>query len=356
MTRMTSVTQVTQPAVVVGVDTHQQTHYAVVLGVDGRFLGGAEFPASEAGYRQLVDWAAGFGLLDRFGVESTGSYGAGLVRYLLLQQLDVLEVRRPDPATRARDGKSDRIDAEAAARAVLAGRVTGAPKVTTGVVESIRALLITRRSAVKARTAAYSQLRDLITTAPSELRDPLLSMTTAQRVRTAAAFRPDPARIAEPLQAVKTALRSLARRIQDLDDEITQLERQLDHLVAQTVPTLLAAPNVGTITAAQLTVTAGENLDRLRSEAAFAKLTGVAPIPASSGKSRRMRLNRGGDRHANHALYVITIGRLATDPRTKAYVARRKDDRLSKRDIIRCLKRAIAREVYHALRADLLSA
>jgi len=341
--------------IIVGVDTHQRTHHAAVLGVDGALLASGEFPATAHGHTALLDWAAGLGVIDRIGVESTGSYGAGLTRHLLLAGLDVIEVNRPDKTTRARDGKSDPIDAEAAARAVLSGRATARPKITTGVVEAIRMLMVAHDSAVKARTAAYSQLRDVTTTAPAELHDTLIALTATMRVRKVVALRPDTTRLTDPTQAAKLALRTLGRRIQTLTDEITATNKTLDRLVADTVPTLIARPQIGTLTAAQLLVTAGQNLNRFRTEAAFAKLTGAAPLPASSGKTRRMRLNRGGDRQANRALYLIAIGRLASDPDTIAYATRRTREGLTRRDIIRCLKRAIARETYNALRTDLLS-
>lgn len=352
---MTITHALTQPVIVIGVDTHQRTHHAVILDTAGGTLAGREFPVTTAGYQGMLDWAAEHGLIDRFGVESTGSYGAGLTRHLLLAGVEVIEVNRPDKSVRSRDGKSDPIDAEAAARAVLSGRATARPKVTTGVIESIRMLLVARDSAVKARTTAISQLRDIVTTAPEEIHDVLIEVTGKTRVRKAAALRPDMTRVTDPVQAAKLAVRTLARRIQALTSEADDAEKILARLVADTVPTLIARPQIGTLTAAQLAVTAGENLDRFRSEAAFAKLTGAAPLPASSGKTRRMRLNRGGDRQANRALYLIAIGRLQNHPATQAYAARRAAEGLSRRDIIRCLKRIIARETYNTLRQDLLS-
>lgn len=353
---MTSTLQTSQPRLIVGVDTHQRTHHAVVIDTTGRRIAGAEFAASAAGYRQLTDWALGHGQVEAFGVESTGSYGAGLTRHLLAEGMDVVEVNRPDKTTRARQGKSDPIDAEHAARAVLAGTATARTKVSTGIVEAVRALLVARGGAVKARTAAVSQLRDLITTAPEEIREVLLPLTTQARIAKAAALRPDLTRLHEPAHAARHALRALARRIQALDKEITDAEKALKPLVASAVPTLIARTQISTLTGAQLMVTAGENLDRFRSEAAFAKLTGTAPLPASSGKTRRMRLNTGGDRQANKALHLIAVGRLRSDPRTRDYFARRRAQNLGTKEILRCLKRAIAREVFHALRTDLLRA
>lgn len=354
---MTTSSDMTQTAtVVVGVDTHQQTHHAAVVDGNGGVLADRAFPASESGYRALVDWADTFGPVREYGIESTGSYGAGLVRHVLTVGGSVIEVNRPNVAERARAGKSDALDAIAAARAVVAGTAAGRPKISTGIVESIRVLKATRDAAVKARTAALGQLRDLITTAPAMLRESLLPLTAKARVVKAAALRPDSSRLTDPVHATRFALRTIAQRIQHLDDEINRADKQLDVLVRDTVPTLVAAPQIGTQTAAQLLVTAGQNIDRFRSEAAFAKLTGTAPLPASSGKTTRMRLNRGGDRQANKALHMIAVGRLKSHPETIAYTARRTTEGLDKLDIIRCLKRAIARETYRALKTDLLRA
>lgn len=352
---MTTTTATPQSGFLVGIDAHQRTHHAVIIDMTGQRVADREIPVSEAGYRDLRDWAREHGPIRSWGVESTGSFAAGLTRFLLAAGEDVIEVNRPDTITRSREGKSDPIDAEAAARAVLSGRATARPKVTTGVVETIRMLLATRDSAIKARTAAYSQMRDLITTATGSLHDEMITMSTRQRVTRAARFRTDPSRIADPGHAIKHVLKGLARRILDLDLEITGTDKILDELVQGTVPTLVSHIQIGTLTAAQLLVTAGQNLDRFGSEAAFAKLTGTAPIPASSGKTRRMRLNRGGDRQANRALHLIAVGRLRSDPATRAYSNRRKTEGLSTKDILRCLKRAITREAYTALKTDLLT-
>jgi transposase len=342
-------------AVIVGVDTHQRTHHAVALDTAGQLVGDQEFPASATGYQDLLDWAAAHGLIQVIGVESTGSYGAGLTTHLLAAGIDVIEVNRPERSTRARQGKSDPIDAESAARQVLAGTATARPKLKTGVVEAIRVAKIPRDSAVKDRTAAYSQLRDLATTAPAGIREELLALTPKKRVATAARYRPDPSRLADPTHAAKRSLRALARRIQTLDAEITEADTVLAALVEQTVPTLLALPQVGVQSAAQLVITAGQNIDRMRSEATFAKLTGTAPIPASSGKTTRVRLNRGGDRKANSTLHLLVLRRMKDHPPTLAYLARRSSENLTTKDLIRCLKRYTARETYKALRTDLLS-
>ena len=341
--------------VVGGVDTHQMTHHAGVIDPELRQIADKQFPATAAGYQDLLDWMNGHGLLAAVGVESTGSYGAGLTRHLLAAGVEVLEVARPEKATRVKQGKSDPIDAYSAARQVHAGTATGKPKITSGIIEAVRTIKVPRDAAIKDRTRAYSQLRDLITTAPAPIHDELITMTGYQRAHRAAGYRPDTAHIEEPLQAAKQALRALARRIRALDIEIAEADKTLAALTGQAVPSLLAMRQVGPQTAAQLVISAGQNIDRMRSEATFAKLCGVAPLPASSGKTSRHRLNRGGDRQANSALYMITVGRMRNHPETKAYVERRRTEGLSNPEIIRCLKRHLARSIYRNLRNDLMT-
>jgi transposase len=348
--------RVATPVVVGGVDTHQLTHQAAVMDTAFRPIADREFPATSAGYQQLLDWIAGHGLIQAIGVESTGSYGAGLTRHLLAAGVEVLEVTRPEKTTRARDGKSDVIDAYSAARQVAAGTATAKPKVTTGIVEAIRAVKVPRDAAVKDRTRAYSQLRDLATTAPAALHDELIGLTGKQRAKKAAAFRPDPTRLADPVQATKYALRDLARHIHDLDARIAEADQILTTLTKQAVPSVLALRQVGPQIAAQLVITAGQNIDRMRTEAAFAKLIGVAPLPASSGKSgTRHRLNRGGDRQANSMVYLVAVGRMKDHPPTRDYVTRRRAQGKTDPEIIRCLKRLIARTLYRELRKDLMT-
>ncbi len=332
-----------------GVDTHADTHTAAVIDAAGRLLAHRQFPATPAGYGQLADWLAAHGRVQRVGVEGTGVYGAGLARSLTAADIELVEVDRPDRKTRRFAGKSDPIDAEAAARAALTGRATGTPKTRTGPVEALRALRVARRSAIAARAEAQTQLRSLVITAPEPLRGQLRTLTTRRLLTTCAALRPDLTAITDPLQATKTALRALAHRHAQLSTEIDELDTLLAPLVAQINPALTAANGVGTDVAGQLLATAGDNPDRLRSEAAFAALCGVSPIPASSGRTHRHRLNRGGDRQANAAIYRVVLCRMRWDPRTQAYVQRRTTEGLSKKDIIRCLKRLIARELYYLL-------
>ncbi len=335
-----------------GVDTHQDTHIAAMIDPVGRVLGTREFPATASGYTALLVWMRGHGQLSRVGVEGTGAYGAGLARLFRDEQVKVIEVDRPDRKTRRFQGKSDPIDAIQAARAALAGERTGTPKQRDGHVEALRNLRVARRSAVEQRADTQRQMKTLIVTAPDELRAQLRGLSITKLIATCANLRPDPADAATPATAVSLALRSLARRHQQLSIEITDLDELLEPLVAAINPGLLAAHGVGTDTAGQLLVSAGENHDRLTSEAAFAMLCGAAPIPASSGKTTRHRLNRGGDRQANAALYRVVLCRLRWDPRTRDYMQRRTKEGMSKKEIIRCLKRYVARELYQIITAN----
>lgn len=329
--------------VIAGVDTHADTHHAAVIDTNGKHLGDMQFPTTHAGYAALLGFIASFGTVVRVGIEGTGSYGAGLSRHLRDAGFEVVEVIRPNRQVRRMRGKSDPIDAYAAAATALAESQHPVPKSADGPVEAIRYLLVTRRSAVKARTAAQIQIKTLLVTAPELLRQRFRSMTDKALIQGLARLRPSPA---DPIAA---ALKSLARRHQQLTAEVTELESMLLPLVAQTNPALAAAKGIGPVTAAQLLVTAGDNPDRLRSEAAFAALCGVSPIPASSGKTTRHRLNRGGDRQANAALHRIALVRMAHEQRTRDYVAKRRAEGLTNKEILRCLKRAIARDVFTLL-------
>uniref|UniRef100_UPI002021FDA0 transposase n=1 Tax=Actinoplanes sp. M2I2 TaxID=1734444 RepID=UPI002021FDA0 len=282
----------------------------------------------------------------------TGAYGAGLAHRLRIEQVDVIEIDRPDRKTRRFHGKSDPIDAIAAAKAALAGERTGTPKRHDGQVEAVRALRVARRSAVKQRADTQRQIKALIITAPDALRTQLRRLNVTQLITVCANTRPEHADAASPVTATRIALRSLARRHQQLTVEITDLDELLEPLVAAINPALRAANGVGADVAGQLLVTAGENHNRLTSEAAFAMLCGAAPLPASSGKTTRHRLNRGGDRQANAALYTVVLSRLRWDTRTREYMQRRTKEGLSKKEIIRCLKRYVARELYQLITAN----
>lgn len=349
-------TTMTQPApasqtcrVTGGVDTHKDTHTVAALDPTGRMLGHRQFPTTPAGYAALLAWLRGHGEIELVGIEGTGVYGSGLALHLQAAGVELVEVDRPDRKTRRWQGKSDPVDAEAAARAAQAGRATGAPKDRTGRVEALRALRIARRSAIAARASAQTQMKSLIVTAPDQLRTALRAMDNRELVATCAARRPDRDAAGDPATATIIALRALARRHQQLTTEINDLDTLIAPLVVQINPILCALLGVGPDVAGQLLVTAGENPHRLRSEAAFAMLCGAAPLPASSGRTLRHRLNRGGDRQANAALHRIVLCRLRWDPRTHAFVAERTAQGKSKKEIIRILKRYIARDVYTAL-------
>ncbi len=332
-------------AVTGGIDTHGEVHVAAVLDEVGGLLGTESFAADPAGYSELLVWLEAFGEITKVGVEGTGSYGAGVARYLAKAGVHVVEVDRQNRQARRQSGKSDPLDAVEAARAALSGRAHGTAKSRDGSVEAIRVLVVAKRSARGARIKALTQMRQLTFSAPDQLQSRLKGLPIAQFVATAQGLRPTRSPDAVTA-ATKASLSSLAHRVADLEAEITELDAMITPLLESTAPELLAVYGVGIDTAAALLVAAGDNPERLRSEAAWAHLCGVSPLEASSGKVTRHRLNRGGDRQANRALWHIVITRLASDPRTQAYVERRVKDGRSKREAIRMLKRYVAREVY----------
>jgi transposase len=341
-----------QKGVVGGIDTHADVHVAAVLDHLGALLATGSFTVDVAGYARLHSWLESHGPIIGVGVEGTGSYGAGVARFLRAHHVTVHEVMRPDRSTRRRVGKSDHIDAEAAARAVLAGRALAVPKSRDGAVEAVRVLRVARRSAVRARTQAHNQITALIGASDDTLRAELRPLPPRTRIHTCAGFDPVRATI-DPIDATRSSLGVLARRWQQLDAEITALDGQLGVVVPEAAGTLLDVFGVGIDTAGALLVAAGDNPDRMHSEAAFAALCGVNPIPASSGKTTRHRLNRGGDRQANSALWRIAMVRLSKHEPTRDYAQRRTEHGKTRPEIIRILKRYIAREVYPHLRSAL---
>ena len=337
----------TRPLITGGVDTHKDIHVAAALDERGQVLGTKSFPATPAGYRSLHGWLAEHGPVAAIGIEGTSSYGVNLTRHLATVGVAVVEVARPNRQLRRRDGKSDTIDAIAAARAVQAGQAVGIPKSADGPVEAIRALRVARRGAMKARTQAGVQLHNLLDVAPEDLRAGLVGLPLKTLVIHAARFRPGADRTL--INATKTAMASVARRWQAANAEVQALDQSLKPLVAAACPALIELPAVGTDSAGALLVAAGDNPARLGSDAAFAKVCGVSPLPASSGRIVRHRLNKGGNREANSALWRIVLVRLRSHQPTKDYMARRSAEGLSKREIMRCLKRYVAREVFNAL-------
>jgi transposase len=336
----------TGPSVVGGVDTHKDIHVASVVDEHDKVLGSRSFATTRQGYKQMLAWMRSFGQLQRVGLEATGTYGAGLLRYLGKAGVEVLEVTAPDKADRRKRGKNDDLDAQNAAHAALTGKRTVTPKSRDGMIEALRVLKACRKTAVAARRVALQMIHNTIVCAPDDLRDQLRTLTRMELIRTLAAWRPDMTDFRSVPSAYRITLRSLARRYLELHDEIADLDSMISAIVDDLAPNLVARNSIGYESAAQLLLTAGDNSERLHSEASFAALCGVSPIPASSGKTTRHRLNRGGDRAANSALHIIAIGRLRTDPRTKAYVAKRTAEGHSKLEAIRCIKRYIAREVF----------
>ena len=331
--------------VIIGVDTHKLTHAAVAINALGARLGTITIPVSGRGYQTLEAWAQSLGPVRAFGIEGTGSYGAGLSRFLCEQGHSILEVNRPNRQRRYQHGKDDPLDAESAARAVLSGQATALPKAGTSSVEMIRHLKIARDTAVKGRSQAMQTLKAIIVSSPAALREQLDRITGKMAlIRHLAALRPGP--LISTTASAKTGLRAIARRWLALDEEIKGHDAHLDALTAARAPELVQAHGMGTGTAAEMLLLVGDNPERIRSEAAFAKLCGACPIPASSGKTNRHRLNRGGNRQANAALYRVVITRMRGHQPTLDYIRRRTAEGKGKSEIIRCLKRFVAREIF----------
>ncbi len=327
-----------------GVDTHKDAHVAAVVTALGAVLATRDFPATAEGYRQLLAWARSFGDLQRAGVECTGSYDAALTRYLHTEGITVTEVNRPDRQARRRHGKSDAVDAQAAAQAVLSGRATATAKTSGGPAEMLRLFKLAKASAIKSRTQAINQLKAVLVATEPALREHLSALSTPRLIRECAVL--DPGTVSTACDAARHTLRLLARRIHALSEEIEELNTRMKEVVRAAAPALLDQHGVGPDTAATLLIAAGDNPERLHSEAAFAALAGVSPVDASSGKTQRRRLNRGGDRQANAALYTIVLSRLRWDSRTQIYMQQRVAQGKTRREVIRCLKRYIARELY----------
>jgi len=350
---LSSITQPTAPChvtadaeedILLGVDTHKDVHAAALITTLGAVLDGRSFPATAEGYRQLLSWAHSFGILRRAGVECTGSYGAALTRHLRAEGIEVTEVNQPDKAARRRHGKTDAIDAEAAARAVLSGRATATAKTSDGPVEMLRLFKLAKGSAIKSRTQAINQLKSVLVCTDAELRESLAGLNNPKLFQQCAALaKPENS---GPTDAARHTLGLLARRIQNLTEEINDLNKRITQAIQASTPGLLGVHGVGPDTAAALLIAAGDNPERLDSEASFAALCGSSPVEASSGKTQRRRLNRGGDRQANAALYRIVLSRLRWAGPSQDYLRRRLAEGKTKREIIRCLKRYVAREIY----------
>ncbi|WP_329461187.1 IS110 family transposase [Streptomyces sp. NBC_01431] len=333
--------------IVLGVDTHKDVHVAAVITSTGAMLDTRSFPTTREGYRQLLSWARAFGILKRAGVECTGSYGAALTRYLQSEGIAVTEVNQPDKALRRRRGKTDAIDAAAAAQAVLSGRATATAKTTDGPVEAVRMFKMAKSSAVKSRSQAINQLKAVLVSADPALRESLAGLSNPKLIRRCSELEDSAG--ATPAMAARHTLRLLASRIRHLTEEINDLTRRITSAITSYAPKLLDCYGVGPDTAAALLIAAGDNPDRMGGEASFAALCGVSPVEASSGKTQRRRLNRGGDRQANSALYAIVLARLRWESRSREYLERRIAEGKTRREAIRCLKRYVAREIYQLI-------
>lgn len=348
---MTDIESARSGHVVIGVDTHKHIHVAAVMDSVGGILATLTIATDTAGFKQLLEWATGYGKIVAFGIEGTGSYGAGLTSFLRRHNHKVVEVARPDRRLRRLNGKSDTLDAENAARAVLAGFATAVPKTADGAVEMIRQLKVAHDTAVKGRTGAMVTLKAMLVHATEDLRRETARKTQKMIARHCAALRPRG--LNTPEDANRHALRSIAKRWIALNDEITELEAQIEQLVVRRAPHLLDEFGIGIDTAAEILIVAGDNPERITSEAAFAKLAGISPVPTGSGMtSGKHRINHGGHRQLNAAIYRTVIVRMRLHEPTIAYVARRTAEGKSKRDIIRCLKRYVIREVYHLVKTD----
>jgi len=342
---------VAPPAIVIiGVDTHKHIHVAVAIDALGVRLAALSVSADRAGYAELVAWARSLGTVEAFGIEGTGSYGVGLASHVRRHAIRVVEVSHCDRRKRRNNGKSDTLDAETAARSVLAGIATAVPKTADGSAEMVRQIKVARDTAVKAKSAAIITLKTLIVNAPSDLREVLEPLTDRKLIDRCARLLPGA--IVDTIASTKHALRAIASRWLTLSTEIDTHDEALDIITQAAAPTLREAFGIGPDSAAEMMIVAGDNPTRIRSDAAFAKLCGACPIPASSGVTHRHRLFRGGHRQANAALYRIVTVRMRWHQPTLDYVARRTAQGLSKKDIIRCLKRFVAREIYHALIGD----
>ena len=334
--------------VIAGIDTHADTHHVGVITETGQHLADKEFPAAGVGYQGIIDFITGFGSVLAAGVEGTGSYGAELSRVLTRKGIRVVEVMRPNRQARRLRGKSDPLDAYQAAESVLSGRAGVTPKSRDGAVESLRVLRAERATAMRARVAVMAQVKTILTTAPETIRARYRSMTSPALMAALEKTRPSGAP-SEPLTSTATVLKRLAVRYRHLHQELALIDAELDAVLTLHAPMLRHIQGVGTDVASQLLVTVGDNPDRVTTEAKFAALVGVAPIPASSGKTTRHRLSRAGDRQANKAIHRVVLVRMRYDNRTRAYVARRRQEGKGTKEIMRCLKRYVAREIYNQL-------
>jgi transposase len=338
--------------VIMGADTHKRFHTVAVISETGEELDSKSFDADASGYRKALRWARRLGRVSRAGVEATGSYGAGLSAYLKAEGVETLDVYAPDKRRRRLIGKDNEKDAFQAAQAALSRTRCATAKDRGGEAEALRLMESAYGQLVKQRTAAINALKAALVVLPDRMRARLEGLSTAALVRTCAAFR-----AAKDLKGLengaKTALRSLARTVSALDKEIAVLDKEIGNYARALLPNTLALYGVGRHGAVKFLNAAGKNIGRIKGEASFSMLCGASPVPASTGDACRYRLNRGGDRQANSALYVMALNRIRACERTQAFIAKKMGEGKSKRDAVRALKRYLAREVYAALMGDL---
>ncbi|RZG12155.1 IS110 family transposase [Pseudoalteromonas sp. CO342X] len=334
-----------------GVDTHLDNHVAVLVNDIGQVVDTQEFTVNSTGYSQLYKWCKSFGTVNQAGLEGTGTYGAGLCKFLQEQKVTVFEVNRPNRAIRRLRGKSDPTDAESAARSVLAKESTAIPKSHDGIVEAMRFLVVARKSSVKSKTQAINQIRALLVTAPEHIRQQCYVPSSYRCITACKALEMNSVNVLE--ETLISMLQLLAERWMMLSQELKTIDKKLKALTNSAASTLLEQYGVGSYVAATLLVAAGDNPERLKKESSFAALCGVSPLDASSGKKQRHRLNRGGARDANNALWTVALIRMRNDFRTRKYVEKRSSEGKSNKEIQRCLKRYIARELYPIIVSDL---
>jgi len=337
--------------VVVGVDTHKRFHVVTVISELGERLAFEHFEANAKGYDKALKWAKKHGSVLRAGIEATGSYGAGLTERFRKDDIEVFDVYRPDKQERRRRGKNDVEDSFQAAEAALAYIRCAVAKEKSGLLEAARMLEGAYELVVRQRTATMNLLRADITTLPAKMRERLEGLCRSELLKTCANFRISKGAGAE--EGMKAAVRHLARKVQAMDKEAADLEKQIEQCAKKLAPRTLSLPGIGCHGTIRLLCSAGQNIDRLKSDAAFSMLCGTSPIPASSGNNIHLRLNKGGDRKANSVLYIMAINRIQRCEKTQAFIAKKMSENKSKKDAIRALKRYLAREVYYALKADI---
>jgi transposase len=338
--------------VIVGVDTHKKTHVVAIISETGQRMASWRFDAGAQGYRQTLEQIYKYGRPLRAGIEATGSYGAGLCEFLREHGIMCLDVYAPNRQERRRKGKDDTADAYQAAFAALSYERCAIAKQRDGDVKAAQLLETTYSQAVKQRTASINALKAALVSLDGPLRERLEKLSTTELVRTCAAFRISKGDLGHEA-GVRTALRALASRIRSLDKEISSLHKDIERFALKLVPATMALFGIGCHGAIRLLCAAGQNIDRMKSEAAFSMLCGASPVPASTGDVYHNRLNRGGDRKANCVLYFMAITRMRNCARTQDFIEKKMSEGKSKKDAIRALKRYLARTVFNTLTQDL---